>query len=347
MKRKTVSAKTRPELVKKMRDLQRTLDDGLPPPDDRLTLGTLFDGWLHEVMPLKVSPATVSNYESLFKTHIKPTLGPKRLTRLQPADVQHLITQKLAQGLSPRTVRQLRGLFVQVLNHAVRQGRIVRNVAALTDGPRQQSGGNGRSLTVEQAKALLVAAEGLRLEALYVLMLSTGIRPGEAFGLPWSNVDLVKGEITIRQSLVRQPGGNVIGHGKTGKKGWRLIKLPGPVIEALEHHKIRQVEERVAAADVWHDHGLVFCTPLGTPLDPDNHRKEFARLTKAAGLGTWHPHELRHSATSIMLAQGVPIEVVSKILGHTSIRITADVYGHILDQQQDVAATAMEAALWD
>jgi integrase len=111
-------------------------------------------------------------------------------------------------------------------------------------------------------------------------------------------------------------------------------------------HQDNQDKERVKAGDAWEDHGLVFCTPLGTPLDPDNHRKAFAKLTKRAGIGEWHPHELRHSATSIMLAQGVPIEVVSKILGHTSIRITADVYGHILNGQQVVAAKAMESALW-
>ncbi len=344
--RKTVSAKSRAEAVGKLRELQRNIDDGLPPPDDRLTVSALFDDWLEQVVPLRVTPATVANYKSVFNTHIKPTLGRKRLTRLQPDDVQRFIHSKLDEGLSSRTVRLLRGVLVQCLEHAVRQGRVVRNVAALTDGPRQQSGGSGRSLSVEQAKALLKTVKGDRLEALYVLMLATGMRPGEAFGLPWRFVDLKKGQVSIRQSLVRQPGGVVIGPGKTNRKGWRTIQLPGSVIAALLDHKDRQDKERVTAGDAWEEHGLVFCTSRGQPLDPDNHRRAFAELTQKAGIGRWHPHELRHSATSIMLAQGVPIEVVSKTLGHTSIRITADVYGHILDQQQDVAAKAMESALW-
>ncbi len=345
--RKTVSAKTRAEAVKKLRELQRNLDKGLPPPDDRLTVTALFEGWLTQVLPLRVAPATAANYTSLFNTHIKPGLGRKRLARLQPDDVQHFINQKLDDGLSVRTVRHLRGLLVQALDYAVRQGSAVRNVAALTEGPRQQSGGEGRTLTIEQARSLLRAVEGDRLEALYVLMLSTGMRPGEAFGLPWRNVDLAAGQVTVNQALVRQKGGNIIGPGKVGKKGWRTVQIPDPVVESLIAHRDRQGKERVEAGAAWEDNDLVFCTRLGTLLDPDNHRKSFSKLTEKAGIGRWHPHELRHSATSIMLAQGVPIDVVSKTVGHTSIRITADVYGHLLDEQKALTANAMESALWN
>ncbi len=235
---------------------------------------------------------------------------------------------------------------MQVLDYAVRQGKATRNVAALTDGPRLETNQEGRSLTVELAKSLLKAVEGERLEGLYVLMLATGVRPGEAFGLPWSNVDLEAGQVTIKQTLVRQKGGNEIGPGKIGRRGWRTVQIPEPVVEALIVHRDRQDKERVEADDAWEEHGLVFSTPIGTLLDPDNHRKAFARLTEKAGIGRWHPHELRHPATSIMLAQGVPIEVVSNVLGHTSIRITADVYGHLLDEQKAQTANAMESALW-
>jgi integrase len=90
----------------------------------------------------------------------------------------------------------------------------------------------------------------------------------------------------------------------------------------------------------------VFTTSVGTPIDPRNCYRDFVRLCEDLGLGRWHPHELRHSAASIMLAQGVPLEVVSDILGHSSIRMTADVYGHILEPQRRAAADAMETALW-
>ncbi len=338
--RKTVSAKKRSDAIKSLRKLQESLDKGLPPPDDRLTVTGLFEGWLEQVLPLRVQPSTAASYSSLFKTHIKPGLGRKRLANLKPDDVQQFVNQKLDEGLSARTVRHLRGLLVQVLDYAVRQGKAVRNVAAMTDGPRLETNREGRSLTIEQAKSLLKTVEGDRLEGLYVLMLATGMRPGEAFGLPWSNVDLKAGQVTVKQALVRQAGGNQIGPGKVGRRGWRTVEIPEPVVDTLRAHSDRQAKERIEAGDAWEDNDLVFCTSIGTLLDPDNHRKVFARLTEKAGIGRWHPHELRHSATSIMLAQGVPIDVVSKVLGHTSIRITADVYGHLLDEQKALRVPA-------
>ena len=344
--RKTVSARARVDANKKLRALQRAVDDGLPPNDDRLTVGQLLDRWLLDVMPLRVSPATLGNYRSVVNNHIRPNLGRKRVSRLTPDDVQHFIRAKLDEGLSTRTVRLLRGVLVQALQHALRQGVVGRNVAALTEGPRLQQQ-EGRSLTIDEAKMLLKAADGDRLEALYLLMLSTGIRTGEALGLPWSNVNLDEGIVVIRQALTKQPGGLVIGEGKTGKKGWRTINVPEPVVDSLRRHHVRQKEERAAAGAAWNDRGLVFCTPIGTPVDPDNQRRSFAELTERAGLGHWHPHELRHSAASLMLAQGVRLEVVSEVLGHESIRITKDVYGHLGAKQLRGASDAMTEALWE
>ena len=137
---------------------------------------------------------------------------------------------------------------------------------------------------MDEAKTFLKAVNGERLEALYLLMLSTGLRPGEAFGLAWSNVDLGKGLVTIKRALSRRPGGNVIGEGKTGKKGWRTVNLPPPVVNSLLAHRERQDDERHLAGKVWQEHDLVFCTPVGSTLDPDNHRRAFKSLIDDAGL---------------------------------------------------------------
>jgi len=305
----------------------------------------LFDRWLREVLPLRVTPATVDNYTSVVDNHIKPALGRKRVSRLSFDEVQGFIQDKVDQGLAPRTVRLCRGLLVDVLNHAVIKGQISRNVAALTQGPGLTSG-ERRALTIDEAKALLKALDGERLGALYLLRLTTGIRPGEAFALPWTHVDLIAGTIKISRGLSRQRGGNVISDGKVHRKGWRTIPIPPPIVDALKAHLKIQEQERAAAGPRWQDVGLVFSTPVGTTLDPDNERKRFYELVDRAGLGHLTPNELRHSAASIMLAQGVPIEVVSEILGHTSIRITKDVYGHIGEKQRRGATEAISVALW-
>ncbi len=344
VQRKTVSAKTKTEVLTKMKAVRRQIDDGLPPQDDRLNVGQLLDRWMADVLRHQVAPIAFENYRSVADLHIRPTLGRKRLSRLMPADVDALMSAKLDAGYSVSTVRRIRALLVQALNQAERWGLIGRNVAAVTRGPRGVRK-VGRTLTPKQARQLLESLKGHRLEALYVTMLGLGLRRGEALGLSWTDVSLGRGVLVINQSLKREEGSLVLGEVKTAKSR-RSLNIPKPVIESLKAHKSRQAHERLAVGEAWVDSGLVFTTQVGTPLDPRNIYRDFVGVCERAGIGRWHPHELRHSAASIMLVQGVPIEVVSDILGHSSIRMTADVYGHILEPQRRAAADAMEAALW-
>jgi integrase len=118
------------------------------------------------------------------------------------------------------------------------------------------------------------------------------------------------------------------------------------VILALRDHRTRQKRARLALGPAWHESGFVFTSEIGTPVDPRNLYRDFASVCQKAKIGKWHPHELRHSAASLMLAQGVPLQVVSDVLGHSSIRLTADVYGHVLAPARQAAADAMTEALW-
>ncbi|MGD0219395.1 MAG: site-specific integrase [Acidimicrobiales bacterium] len=247
-------------------------------------------------------------------------------------------------GYSPRTVKLIRGVLGQALGQAERWGMVGRNVVRLTDGPREPQA-EGRTLSPQQARSLLQAANGERLEAAIVVMLSLGLRKGEVFGLRWSDVDFENNFITVAQALSRVGSQLMLGPPKTDRSR-RKINLPAPVTNALRAHKRRQAAERLSVGELWQDTDLVFTSEVGTPLDPSNFRHSFDRVAAEAGLVGWHPHELRHSCASILLAQGVPIEVVSRVLGHSSIRITADVYGHILDPQRQQAAEAMARALW-
>jgi integrase len=118
------------------------------------------------------------------------------------------------------------------------------------------------------------------------------------------------------------------------------------LVEALKKHKVTHNQERLQAGEGWTDHGLIFPTTLGNPSDPDTFSHLFSKLVKKAGLGHWHPHELRHSGASLMLAQGTPLHVVSEVLGHPSVVITKDVYGHLLEGGDKRAATeAISGAL--
>lgn len=342
--RKTVSAKKRTEAVRKLTELQRQLDDGLPPPDASMTVAQLLERWHADVIRHQVTRSTSDNYKSVADHHIVPALGRKRLKDLAPGDVDRLMAQKLESGLSISTVRRIRSVLAQALTQAIRWGSVSRNVASLTRGPRQ-SRKEGRTLTPSQARGLLTSLEGHRNEALYSLMLSTGVRRGEALGLRWDDVDLDDGLLLVRRQLKREAGELVLADTKTAKSR-RAVNLPQPMIGVLKAHRARQARDRLKLGEAWVDSGHVFTTSIGTPIDPRNLYRDFKGVCHDAGLGDWHPHELRHSAASLMLAQGVKLQVVSEVLGHSSIRMTADVYGHILAPDRQAAADAMAVALW-
>jgi integrase len=176
-------------------------------------------------------------------------------------------------------------------------------------------------------------------------MLSTGLRRGEALGLKWDDLDLESGVLLVRRQLTREGGQLRTSDTKT-LRSRRAVDLPAPLVSILRRHRADQAADRLELGPAWQETGYVFTTSIGTPFDPRNMYREFQSICISAGLGKWHPHELRHSAASLMLAQGVKLQVVSEVLGHSSIRMTADVYGHVLAPDRRAAANAMGETLW-
>jgi integrase len=344
VRRRYVSGKSRAVVVKKLRDLQRHIDDGIPAPDAVVTVSELFRRWFEDVLRHQVAPSALSNYSSVATHHILPTLGALRLSELTTSDVDKLLSRKIDSGLAVSSVQRIRSVLAQAIGQAMRWGWVNRNAATLARAPRAERR-EGRSLTSEQARTLLKSLEGHRNEALYALMLSTGLRRGEALGLYWSDLDATKGLLQIRRQLKREGGILVTSDTKTSKSR-RTVNVPLQVLRMLGDHRRRQELASVERGLDLVEPGFIFTSLTGTPIDPRNFYREFRQIARRAGLGDWHPHELRHSAASLMLASGVKIQVVSEVLGHASIRMTADVYGHILDPDRQIAADVMGDALW-
>jgi integrase len=342
--RKATSARTRTEVVQKLKVLQRQVDDSFPPPDTTMTVAQLLTRWRDEVLRHQVAPSTADNYESVAMNHIAPALGRKKVAKLTAAEVDHLLSTKLDEGLSASTVRRIRAVISQALDQGVRWGIVSRNVATLTRGPRIVRR-EGRTLSPEDARRLLDALHGHRSEALYTLMLSTGLRRGEALGLKWDDLDLESGVLLVRRQLTREGGQLRTSDTKTPRSR-RAVDLPAPLVSILRRHRADQAADRLKLGLTRQETGYVFTTSIGTPFDPRNMYREFQSICISAGLGKWHPHELRHSAASLMVAQGVKLQVVSEVLGHSSIRMTADVYGHVLAPDRRAAANAMGETLW-
>jgi len=337
-RRVKITGRTRTEARAKLKALRDNADSGLPTGDQRVTVGEWLDQWV-AALPIK-SANTRDNLDWAIRLHLKPALGAYRLRDLTPEHVETMLLDSAAANLSRSSLARLHNVLSRALRSAERRGKIARNVATLVDvppGPVRTS----RSLTVDQAKALLRAATGDWLEALYVTGLMLGLRPGELLGLSWDGVDFERGVLKITQSLIREHGADLrIGELKT-RSSRRVLTMPTPVADSLRAHRTKQTAERLACP-CWHDTGLVFTTEIGTPVDPSNLRRGLRRLTKAAGLGHWHPHELRHSAVSILSASGVPMEVIADVVGHSSQRTTAVVYRHMIEPTVRAAAEPME-----
>lgn len=191
---------------------------------------------------------------------------------------------------------------------------------------------------MSEALRFLEAVKDDRLEALYGVALALGLRQSEAFGLRWSDIDLDKGLLTVHYQLRVVDGHPTFVQPKT-KRSRRTIPLPGPLLNMLTRHRTRQKAERLEAKR-WHDHELIFCTPIGTPLDGANIRKRFAAHLAAAGLPAIRYHDLRHSSASLLAARGVAQRTVMEILGHTQMSTTND-YTHIPSDSMKEASDRM------
>jgi integrase len=252
---------------------------------------------------------------------------------LSPLQVQALYGRKLEAGLSPRTVEIVHATLHKALKQAVGWTLIPRNVADSATPPRPV-GREIKSLSLEQARALLAAAKGDVLEAFYVLAVTTGMRNGELLGLQWHDVDLDDKTLRVRRTVFN----GAVNPPKT-KAGNRTIRLTGLAVTAMEEHR------RAAAPQG--DPGWVFPSRAGTPLSVHNvYNRSWKPLLGRAGLPpTTRMHDLRHTCATLLLSRGVPVKVVSEMLSHGDVAITLAVYQSVLPHMQESAARMMDDVL--
>jgi integrase len=220
----------------------------------------------------------VVSYWTVAKHHIIPTLGSEKLANLTTAEIDRLLSVKLDSGLSVSTVRRIRYILAQAIDQGIRWGSVNRNVARLSRAPKEHRR-EGRTLTYEQARSLLKELEGHRHEALYSLVLSTGLRRGEALGLQWRDFDEATRIITVRRQLKREGGSLITADTKTARSR-RSVNIPRGLVNLLVEHRHRQEEDRFVVEELWTDTGFIFTTNFGTPIDPRNLNREFATISQ-------------------------------------------------------------------
>ena len=316
-------------------------------PSAQTTLAEFLAGWL-KAEERRVRPATWRGRASQVKLYILPALGSLKLAELRPSDVERMTSGMVAAGRAGMTARHARATLRRALGDAERDGLIPRNVVSLSRPPRITRP-ELHVLTADETRRLLEGTEADPLGPLYAVAATTGLRQGELLGLAWGDVDGLDGPsptLTVRRSLALAAGGGfALAEPKTARSR-RTLELGTTAARALRRQKTRQKEARLAAADLWQDRdGLVFTDPLGRPWGGSGVTHAFQTALARLGLPRVRFHDLRHGVASLMLAQGVPLKLVSESLGHSTIAITADVYSHLDREQRRQASDAIERAI--
>ncbi len=327
-------------LNKALRDIDL---DQFVEPSDRPLEDYLRD-WLKGSAATRVSERTASEYEALLRLHIIPPLGDRKLSQLTAAEIQRVYHGMTERNLSARTIRYTHSVLRSALEQAVKWSLLSRNPTKHVDLPRMER----RELSVmsvEELGRFLAAAREDRWYALWELLAATGMRPAEALGLKWTDIEGHR--IRIQRSLVRHADGRWLLKDPKTSRARRTVTIPKTVEQTLLRHRKEQVEQRLQAGPEYQDHGFVFAVSNGSPLDwKVVVQRHFKPIAKRAGLPRIRPYDLRHTCATLLLGSGENVKVVSERLGHASAALTLDVYSHVLPDMQQRAADRIESLIF-
>lgn len=289
-------------------------------------LGDWITYWLDNLASVKVRPVTLDQYRYLAAKYVLPQLGDKRVCDINREVIEEWVTAHAKAGLSPRTIKLAHSVLHNALTGLLKRGEISLNPAKGVELPQIQRA-EVSFLTVEQARTLVQGIKGTPYEALWSLMLNTGLRPAEALALRWR--DIHEGVAHISRSLSFTSAGPRIENPKT-PAGRRRIPLTADVIALLN--------ARRASSPYQGDEDLIFCNKDGGPLEwRVLKRRHFKPLLKKLGLPNIRGYDLRHTCATLLLEAGVNPSAITQRLGHVSAAFLLDTYGHVLPHQQQEA----------
>ncbi|MEU0771226.1 site-specific integrase [Streptomyces albogriseolus] len=359
--RKYAYGKTREEVHEKWLNLHAEAKRG-PVATRHPTVGAFLSYWLDSVVKPNLAPLSYVSYEGSVRLYIAPHLGSKRLDRLTVRDVREWVTklstvcQCCAQGKdakrearrrrccavgecceaypSRRVVQAARDALRAALTHAVAEELISKNVASLVKVPKPRRR-RIKPWSVAEASQFLTdaAARDDHLFAAWVLVLCLGLRRGEVLGLTWKSVDFERGELYVDHQIQR--AGRQILHRETKTEDSDdFLPLPALCLKALRMRRAQQIGDRKAAGELWQNsHDLVFTTKYGTPIEPGNLTRMFALRARRAGLREIPLRNTRHTCSSLLVALKVHPKVAQRILRHSQIAMTMEVYAEASEEE--------------
>lgn len=313
----------------------------------KVTLATLIDEWIDVIRP-RVTQRTADGYRALLDRYIRPELGDKRVNQLETRDIQRVYAgMQSRKDLSARVVRHTHAALRQVLEQGVEWKLIARHPADSLKRklPRVEQR-ERRVLDEREAAAFLKACVEKRHGLVFEFALLSGMRPEEYLALQWRDLNLDRNTAQVRRALVRHKNTWRFQEPKT-KGSRRTVTIPASLTRKLIAHKRSQAEQRLTIGSEWKAHDLVFCSEFGTPLSvPNLTYRYFRPILEKAELPRIRLYDLRHSHATLLLVADEHLKVVSDRLGHSTIRLTADTYSHVLESMQQRTACKLENMLY-
>lgn len=348
---RSITGKTQREVSEKLRAITASIDTGTYSEPSKLTLGAWLDIWLNDYLG-DVKPHTVASYSGHVKNHIKPALGAVKLEALTTPAIQKLYNQLQkprgdAPALSAKTIKNIHGVLHKALEQAVAVKYLRFNPADACKLPRIQKR-EIHPFSEADTRAFLQAIKGNRYEALFTVVLFTGMREGEVLGLGKDRVNLKTGKITIDRQLQKEKKqGGEYRLVTTKNEKSRSITPAAWVMGVLKHHLAAQAQQRLKAGELWEDSGLVFTDELGRHLREYNIYREFKRVAEAIGRPDARFHDLRHTYAVNAIRAGDDIRTVSGNLGHATVAFTMDVYADFTEDLKRDSAARMDTFIKD
>jgi integrase len=334
--------RTKREAEDKLAEILDDANKGMMAVDQGLTVTSYLSTWMADKKTRGMRPSTAKTYQGHIDNYIVPAIGSRRLKDVRPDDIDRVLRRVTA---SAATVQRVHSTMRSAFATAKKRRLISFNPATDVELPTVSRAKVRPWEPAELGKFLDYAAKDVLFGSIFEVIAATGLRRGEAAGLRWTDVDIEGGKLIIRQQIVSLPGKDhdpcpycggqhlcaLFGKPKTASGEERVVDLDSTTIGVLMAHRLSQDAARVAWGDAYSDHGLVFAREDGTPIPPQTITKVFNGLVLALKLRKIRLHDLRHGQASLMLAAGVPMAVVSKRLGHSTISLTSDTYSHLLE----------------
>ena len=342
---KTITGQSQKEVAQKLKAAVAAIDEGTFVVPNKMKLGDWLDTWVREYLG-GVKPKTVVSYEGLIRNHIKPALGALRLDELHPHTVQSFYNSLSEpnvdrHALSAKTIKNVHGVLHKAIDQALKNGYIKSNPTDACILPQVEKS-EIKPLDSNEIRIFIQSIRGHKFENVFLFMLFTGVRRGEAIGLTWDCVDFERGTVTIKQQLQSVNGASgeyALVPTKSSK--WRVI-APASAIMDMLRQQMKTQEMQKSFSKTWDPGNYVFADDNGKHLSPHTVYHNYKRLLDKSGISDHRLHDLRHSYAVAAIRSGDDIKTVQGNLGHATASFTLDVYGHVTDQMRRESADRMD-----